>query len=278
MRKFWIACLTGGTLLLFSGYTCAAQKVSNSQQSEKPTVPADNSKNSLDWVGTYSGLLPCADCEGIQTVITLTKDLTYQIRTKYMGKNDAPIEKKGLFSWNKEGSKIELLGYKAGTMPVFYLVGENRLIQLDMQGNRITGRLADNYILKKEKSPTVSQETAKNKETVLVGTKWLLVELHGQAVVKNKESKEAPYLQMSVDGRVAAYAGCNRILGGYELKDGFRIHFKGMASTMMACMDMKTEQVLNEVFKIADNYSLKGKKMTLNKGRMAPLAVFEAEK
>ena len=278
MRKTWIVCLIVGAIFFFSGYLSTAQKVSNSKWSEKPTLASDNSKNSLDWAGTYSGLLPCADCEGIQTVINLTKDLTYHIRTKYMGRKDAPIENSGLFSWTKEGSKIELLGYKAGTMPVFYLVGENKLIQLDMQGNRITGKLADNYILKKDKSPTVAQETAKKKEAALVGTKWLLVELHGQVVIKNKESKEAPYLQLSMDGRVAAYAGCNRILGGYELKDGFRIHFKGMASTMMACMDMKTEQVLNEVFKVADNYSLKGKKMTLNKGRMAPLAVFEAEK
>jgi heat shock protein HslJ len=278
MRKHWIISITGGIVFFFSGYLSNAQKVSNSQQPEKPALSADNSRSSLDWAGTYSGLLPCADCEGIQTVITLTKDLTYRIRTKYMGRKDAPVEKSGLFNWNKDGSQIELLGYKAGTMPVYYLVGEDKLIQLDMQGNRITGKLADNYILKKEKSPTISQEIAKNKETAMVGTKWLLVELHGQAVIKNKESKEAPYLQMSSDGRVAAYAGCNRILGGYELKDGFRIHFKGMASTMMACMDMKTEQVLNEVFKVVDNYSLKGKKMTLNKGRMAPLAVFEAEK
>lgn len=47
---------------------------------------------------------------------------------------------------------------------------------------------------------------------------------------------------------------------------------------MMACLDMKDEQVLKEVFNVADNYSLNGNRMTLNKGRMAPLAVFEAQK
>ena len=187
MRKLWIICITGSIFFLISGNKSIAQDVNNSQKSEKSALNVDNSKNSLDWAGTYSGLLPCADCEGIQTFITLTKDLTYQIRTKFMGRKDAPVEKSGLFSWNKEGSKIELLGYKAGTMPVYYLVGENKLIQLDMQGNRITGKLADNYILKKVKSATVAQETAKSKETALVGTKWLLVELHGQAVIKNKD-------------------------------------------------------------------------------------------
>ena len=32
------------------------------------TVSAsDNSQNSLDWEGTYKGIIPCADCEGIKT-------------------------------------------------------------------------------------------------------------------------------------------------------------------------------------------------------------------
>jgi heat shock protein HslJ len=46
---------------------------------------------------------------------------------------------------------------------------------------------------------------------------------------------------------------------------------------MMACPDMKTEQILAEVLKTVDNYSLSGQRMTLNKARMAPLAVFQAE-
>ena len=33
-----------------------------------------NSRNSLDWNGVYKGVLPCADCEGIETVITLLND------------------------------------------------------------------------------------------------------------------------------------------------------------------------------------------------------------
>ena len=110
----------------------------------------------------------------------------------------------------------------------------------------------------------------------LIGTKWLLVELQGQAVVNNGESKELFCLQLSQDGKVSAYAGCNRMFGGYELKEGFRIHFTDMASTRMACPDMKTEQILGEALQTSDNYSLNGNKMTLNKAKMAPLAVFEA--
>jgi uncharacterized lipoprotein NlpE involved in copper resistance len=34
--------------------------------------------------------------------------------------------------------------------PNRYLVGENTLTQLDMEGNKITGNMADQYVLKKQ--------------------------------------------------------------------------------------------------------------------------------
>ncbi len=37
------------------------------------------SQNSLDWAGVYEGVLPCADCPGIQTRLTLSRDETYEL-------------------------------------------------------------------------------------------------------------------------------------------------------------------------------------------------------
>ena len=48
-----------------------------------------NSRNSLDWDGIYSGILPCADCEGIKTDIQLHKDGTYRMARKYLGMGDS---------------------------------------------------------------------------------------------------------------------------------------------------------------------------------------------
>ena len=113
-------------------------------------VPADshNSQNSLDWQGTYKGVTPCADCEGIETEITLNTDLTFVIKTKYLGKGDGKIfEEKGVFSWDKTGGIIYLDCLK--NRPNQYKVGENQLIQLDMEGHVISGSLAEKYILKK---------------------------------------------------------------------------------------------------------------------------------
>nr|WP_315150243.1 copper resistance protein NlpE [uncultured Flavobacterium sp.] len=114
---------------------------------ETPTV-SDNSQNSLDWQGTYRGVTPCADCEGIETEIILNLDLTYVMKTKYLGKGDGKVfEEKGSFVWDKSGANIALKGGKVG--PSQYKVRENQLIQLDMEGNPITGDLADMFVLKK---------------------------------------------------------------------------------------------------------------------------------
>lgn len=113
---------------------------------EKMATNVHNSQNALDWPGTYKGITPCADCEGIETEITLNKDSTFVMHTKYLGKAKQKVfEQKGTFSWDESGSIIVLQDLKI--KPNEYMVGENTLMQLDLEGNRITGELADKYVL-----------------------------------------------------------------------------------------------------------------------------------
>jgi len=109
------------------------------------TVPVgDTSQNSLDWAGSYEGVLPCASCEGIQTLITLQSDNSFVQETVYLGKDEKILKLMGKTAWDEKGQKITL---EDGTQ---YLVGENQLIMLDTEGKRITGDLAANYVLKKK--------------------------------------------------------------------------------------------------------------------------------
>ena len=109
------------------------------------TVPVgDTSQNSLDWAGSYEGVLPCASCEGIQTLITLQADNRFVQETVYLGKDEKIFKLIGKAVWDEKGQKITL---DDGTQ---YLVGENQIIMLDTEGKRITGDLAANYVLKKK--------------------------------------------------------------------------------------------------------------------------------
>ncbi|MVW69920.1 copper resistance protein NlpE [Bordetella sp. 15P40C-2] len=105
-----------------------------------------NARTALDWAGTYRGVLPCADCEGIDTVVTLEDDGSYQTIAKYLGKRNAVSEERGRFGWNAAGNTVTL-GQRE---PVQYFVAENRLIRLATDGSRINGPLADSYVLTKE--------------------------------------------------------------------------------------------------------------------------------
>ena len=109
----------------------------------------DNSRTSVDWDGIYFGVVPCADCPGIETRITLNKDETYHISWKYRDRGDEVFQNSGTFQWDAGGGIITLGGLDKALYPNQYRVGENRLFQLDKEGNRITGDLAANYILGK---------------------------------------------------------------------------------------------------------------------------------
>ena len=114
--------------------------------SSKSFESEHNARIALDWAGTYRGVLPCADCEGIKTAVTLADSGTYQTRSEYLGRRDSVSEEQGRFSWDAAGNTITL----DQSEPVKYFVTENRLIRLSSDGSQIKGALADKYILVKD--------------------------------------------------------------------------------------------------------------------------------
>lgn len=115
---------------------------------ESTQIDEHNASNSLDFFGVYKGVLPCADCEGIETTIELGSGNSYLKKITYLGKQNQTVqESSGIFIWNDAGNTITLESEEA---PNQYFVGENVLFHLDIEGNRITGDLAEKYQLKKQ--------------------------------------------------------------------------------------------------------------------------------
>lgn len=236
--------------------------VSAAQSAASPlATSADNSRTSLDWPGVYKGTLPCADCNGIETIITLSKDNTYTRKLVYNGKSDQPVFDKGSFNWDSMGSDIRIRAQDGSIQ--LYKVGENVLFHLDKDGNRITGDNAGKYLLKKNLT-----------DPRIEGKKWILTELMGQPIVHDRSPKYA-FIQLTPEnGTFAGNTSCNNVFGSYELKEDGRISFGKTGSTMMACKDMVNEKTFIEVLQRADNYSVTDSGLSLNKARMAPLARF----
>ncbi|MDR0995561.1 MAG: META domain-containing protein [Tannerella sp.] len=70
-------------------------------------------------------------------------------------------------------------------------------------------------------------------------------------------------------GRVSAYAGCNRMSGRLVKAKKGSLQIQGMASTRMACMDMRAEDALSKVLSQAASYRI---------GKDGQLLVYDGEK
>lgn len=103
-----------------------------------------NARNSLDWHGTYEGVLPCADCPGILMRLTLNQNGSYELLTQYLDRQALPSRTRGLFKWHNDGLRIRL--DEAGGEQ-FYFVAEERLFWLQPDGTRVSGPLAEQYVL-----------------------------------------------------------------------------------------------------------------------------------
>lgn len=105
-----------------------------------------HAKNSLDWAGHYEGIIPCADCPGIKITITLYLNQTFKRAMEYL-ERDSKYQDSGKIFWNEDGNQITLI---TPTDSTIFKVIENKLIQLDAQGNPITGDIAKHFILNKK--------------------------------------------------------------------------------------------------------------------------------
>ncbi|KMQ62892.1 heat-shock protein [Chryseobacterium sp. FH2] len=109
----------------------------------------------------------------------------------------------------------------------------------------------------------------------ITGKTWKLTELNGKPIIL-KNPKSNPYFKLNMsDMRYEGNGGCNGVGGTFEIKqDIMRIKFNQGMSTMMACEDLDIENAYVKALLAADNYSVNGNTLTLNKARMAPLAKF----
>ncbi len=255
MKKKWILPLFA---LILIGFTACHSSSSLTADEQQPQIDSHNSQNSLDWAGVYQGVLPCADCEGIKTNIQLKYDGSFKMQSVYWGAvGDSVFTQSGQFTWGESGQTIKLSNGKR------YFVGENKLIQLDGDGNRIQGELADYFILHK----------ADNRITEKY---WKLISLNGNDITVDSTFNREPYLILKANEqhRISGNAGCNQLMGTYELKPENGISFSKMASTLMACPNLNLEDQFVDALQTADKYAVNGEYMTLFEGEQ-PLAKFK---
>lgn len=191
---------------------------------------AHNSRNSLDWAGTYEGVLPCADCPGIRTRLTLRKDGRYEMSTFYIDRSSEPHVVRGKFKWQPGGNAIALDARRNGER---FAVGEGRLARLD-PGAAPHWPQGARYVLER----VAAGGEASSVKAQLESHRWTLVaatDAKGQRIDTLASDSKRPIAFEFANGRIAIEGGCNRGGGGYRIDAEGRLVVGRFASTMMAC-------------------------------------------
>jgi uncharacterized membrane protein len=100
----------------------------------------------LQASGVYGGFVPCPDCEGIMTYLSLHPDMTYSLEETFYKKDDQVFRTAS--TWKIDNGKIML--YDKDKIKLSFLRDNEKLYQLDHEGNRISGNLGDKYVLTKQ--------------------------------------------------------------------------------------------------------------------------------
>ena len=143
MKKNLLLCGMAAALTLSLASCNSAGKVDDNAE-----APTDSTESTaFDKAGVYTGVIPCADCGGIETTLELRADGTYSLTEIYKDKKDGRFESSGKFQWDAANACITV---GEGEDLISYIVEGDHLIMLDQDGHRVTGELADHYVLTKQ--------------------------------------------------------------------------------------------------------------------------------
>ena len=235
-------------------------------------IPADmhGSQNSVNWAGSYEGVLPCADCPGIKTRLTLKPDARYELSTQYLDRQPDPTVVTGKFFWNAGGNVITLEG--SGQR---YAVGEGRLLSLGRNEVPDWSR-AQNQVLKRVSTTAPPPAPAAALLQTLEDHRWTLAsatDAQGQRIGAIVPIAARPFVFSFSGSRLHVQGGCNQLTGSYQLSPDGVLTGGGMASSMMACEAplMKADRALSDML-------AKGMRVELTGGTPPTLRLLDPSK
>mgnify|MGYP001007259216 CR=1 FL=1 len=138
--------------IIISTLTLLAACGGNSENSnDNAASNADNTSTNTSTTETYTGTLPCADCEGIDVSLELNPDSNYVMTSVYKGSrvdsSNNSFKDSGV--WKIYGADTVCLIGKDSSM-LTYIKTDSTLTQLDGDKKVITGDIANMFILHKK--------------------------------------------------------------------------------------------------------------------------------
>ena len=111
--------------------TPQAVEADSAQAQPEEAAKADAPKK---HVGEFSGKLPCADCPGIETKLTLNEDGSFLLDETYLEKKDGQFNAKGSYEVSTDGAFVTLKE-EGNDKPRVFLVEEDAAYLVEKVGD-----------------------------------------------------------------------------------------------------------------------------------------------
>lgn len=120
----------------------------NHQQDMDHSAHATPDKN-LDFHGVFYGYVPCNDCNGIKTTLSLKQNNNYLLVTQPARDSSREFYEKGKYTWNEETNILVLTPRKDEPARQYQIKDEGTIVQMNSDGTPMAEELADSYTLRR---------------------------------------------------------------------------------------------------------------------------------
>ena len=111
----------------------------------------------------------------------------------------------------------------------------------------------------------------------LTDTRWMLVKLRTEGATLGAGGKAPSLTLMADEQRISGFAGCNQMIGGYQL-DGDKLSFSKIAMTMRACPEgMDLEREVGRALEETRSYEISADVLRLHSEDGTIVAEFKAD-
>lgn len=110
------------------------------------SIEIDKSK---DFRGVFYGFLPCQDCNGIKTTLSLKQNNNYLLVTQPARESSREFYEKGKYTWDDDTHTVSLSPRNDAVARKYYIENEGTLIQLNSDGSRVPNNQANDYTLRR---------------------------------------------------------------------------------------------------------------------------------
>ncbi|HEY4539395.1 MAG TPA: copper resistance protein NlpE N-terminal domain-containing protein [Faecalibacter sp.] len=154
MKKIFVALTLGLTFAMLSckndAESVKSTNTTDTIKIDSTTVDTHTAQTSIDYEGTYEGVLPCikSECKEIELKLQLMPDGVFVYSTKRLGIDQEELMTTGTFHFENDGNTIVL--DQIANVPNAFFISEGKIYQLDKDQKKIEGPDAEKYILLKK--------------------------------------------------------------------------------------------------------------------------------